>query len=514
MCGLTICVNAQGYEISIKIKHLKQGDEVILGHHFNEKLIPDDTVKLDAQGRGVFKGKDKLPGGMYFIFMPNRTYFDIIIDKNQKFSIENDTTDFLKNMVINNDLENQVFVEYQKFRDKTFEEYQAANAEYEKAKGNADKEQAAKDKLKAVNQKLEDRYHEQKSKYPNMFFTKFLTATRDIEVPESITDQNDRYYYYRNHFFDNFDVSDGRLLRTVIYQPKIERYIDKVVMQIPDTLIAETTKLIDKARTSDELFRFMLVFFFNKYAKSEAMMAENVYVSLARIYVKDAKWDTDSFKTQLKKKIDKKANCLVGNPAINLDMRVVPTDTNKLNALRKPLEEFKTKGAELEKAKPDFEDRRQDVARMLDTYLKNYPEEYNFARERKKYILLWFWEPDCSHCQKETPDLYKFYKDSLSNLNVAVWAIYMNKSVDKLPDLNRHMNKFFDFIKKNELNYPGWHNLWNPFDQYREHYDVNSTPTLFLIDEERKILAKRISFRQCYELIEAIEKEEKNIPKK
>ena len=501
-----VAANAQGYEISIKIKHLKQGDTVILGHHFNEKLIPDDSTTLDALGRGVFKGKNKLPGGMYFIFMPNRTYFDIIIDKNQKFSIENDTTNYLKNMVIVGDLENQVFVEYQKFRDATFAEYQAASKELEAAKGNADKENKAKEKIKLVNQKLDDKYNEQKSKYPDMFFTKFLTATREIEVPTEITDQTERYNYYKNHYFDNFDVSDGRLLRTVIYQPKIERYVDKVVLPIPDTLIKETTKLVDQARTSDELFRFMLAFLFNKYAKSETMMAENVYVSLANIYVKDAKWDTDSFKTQLKKKIDKKANCLVGNPAKKLEMRLVPTDTNKLAVLRIPLEEFKTKGAELEKQKPNFEDRRQEVSQMLSTYLNYFPQEYDFSKEKKKYILLWFWEPDCSHCQKETPDLYKFYKDSLSKFDVAVWAIYMNKSVDKLPDLNRHANKYFDFIKKNELNYPGWHNLWNPFDQYRDNYDVNSTPTLFLIDEKRNILAKRISFRQCYQLIEEIEK--------
>ena len=35
------------------------------------------------------------------------------------------------------------------------------------------------------------------------------------------------------------------------------------------------------------------------------MYAENVYVELAEIYCKDAKWDTDSFKTETLKKITK-----------------------------------------------------------------------------------------------------------------------------------------------------------------------------------------------------------------
>ena len=209
LSALSLSLWAQGYEIGIKIKSIP-GDTIILGHHFanDKRLIPDDTVKLDSKGFGVFKGKKKLPGGMYFIFMPSRNYFDILIDDNQKFTIENDTTPakFLENMVITGDLQNQLFVDYQKFLGK-------CRTDYEKAKTDEERE--------AVNKRVEDHYNEQITKYPDMFFSKFLTATRDVQIPANITDQNERYFYYKAHYFDNFPVSDGRLLRTALYEPKI-----------------------------------------------------------------------------------------------------------------------------------------------------------------------------------------------------------------------------------------------------------------------------------------------------
>ncbi|MBQ1697797.1 MAG: DUF5106 domain-containing protein [Bacteroidales bacterium] len=502
---------AQGYEIKIKIHHIPN-DTVILGHHFNERLIPDDTVVLDNKCEGVFRGKEKLPGGMYFMFLPSHNYFDFLIDGSQKFSIENDTTDFLKNMKITGSLENQIFHDYQVMLGDASKDYRTLNEDFEKVKGDSVKEAPIREKMKAVSQRVEQAYKDQITKYPDQFFSVFLKSTRDIEVPATITDQNDRFYYYKNHYFDNFPLSDARLLRTQYYQNKVEKYIDNLCMQMPDSLNKECKWLIDKARGNDELFRFMLVFLFNKYAKNENMYAENVYVELADIYIKDAKWDTDSFKTELGKKIAKRKNCLVGNPSKDLLMRQLPNDTVKIEALRPAIDKMKEEGVAVEKAKPDFEARRNDVVRILNNLVNNFGRtDISVHSIPAKYKMVVFWEPDCSHCKEEMPKLFSFYKDTLSTIGCKVFAIYMNKSVDNLGDLHRHMNKWFDFVKKQKMMATGWYNYFNPFDQYRDNYDVNSTPTFYLLDDKNEILAKRISFHQMYDLMkfldEAKEKE-------
>ncbi|MCR5454872.1 MAG: DUF5106 domain-containing protein [Bacteroidales bacterium] len=507
---LTGVATAQGYEITVKINHIPN-DTVILGHHFNERLIPDDTVVLNSKCEGVFRGKEKLPGGMYFIFLPSRNYFDILIDGSQKFTIENDTTDFLKNMKITGSIENQIFHDYQVMLGEASKQYRTLNEELEKVKGDEAKEAPIREKMKAVGQGVEQAYKDQIAKYPKQFFSVFLTSTRDIEVPESITDQNDRFYYYKNHYFDNFPLSDARLLRTQFYQNKVEKYIDNLCMQMPDSLNKECNWLIDKARGNDELFRFMLVFLFNKYAKNENMYAENVYVNLADIYIKDAKWDTDSFKTELGKKIAKRKNCLVGHPSKDLMMRQLPNNPTQIDALRPAIDKMKEEGVAVEKAKPDFEARRQDVVRILAEMINHFGRtDISVHSIPAKYKMIVFWEPDCSHCKEEVPKLFSFYKDTLSTMDCKVFAIYMNRSVDNFGDLHRHMNKWFDFVKEKNMFAPGWYNYLNPFDQYRDNYDVNSTPTFYLLDKNNEIIAKRISFHQMYDLMKFLnEAEEK-----
>ncbi|MBR6277411.1 MAG: DUF5106 domain-containing protein [Bacteroidales bacterium] len=514
--------NAQGYEIEVKIKSVPN-DTLILGHHFNERLIPDDTIKLDGTGRGVFRGKEALPTGMYFIFLPNKNYFDFLIDKKagEKFYIENDTANFLESVVIKNSLENQVFMDYQKFLAEKQKQFKELKDQYDKIKDgkNAEaKRQEIIDRQNVLNQEVDNKYMEQIKTYPDMFFSKFLTATRDITIPDNITDQTQRYYYYKNHFFDNFDISDGALLRTPIYQNKIERYIDQMVMQMPDSLIKETTWLVNKTRPkgkldekNGELFRFMLVYFFNKYAKSENMVAENVYCSLADIYIKDAFWDTDSFKTKLKERVAKKKNCLVGNISKDITVKLIPDSKEGMDALRPAIDELKTKGVEIEKAKPDFEARRNDVVKLLDDFINKFGKNYYSMHQMSaKYKLIVFWEPDCSHCKEELPKLCQFFKDTLSATGCEVFAIYMNKSVDNLADVSRHVGKCFDFLQEKGIyNIKGWHNMFNPFDQYRTNYDINSTPTIYLLNKDNEILAKRIAHTQAYDLIKYIEEEQK-----
>ena len=85
--GINVCfisLNAQGYEIKIKIPALKDSS-LVLGHHFASAsaLYPDDTIVLDKKGLGAFKSKKPLPGGMYVIFFPaSKKYFDFFRSSN------------------------------------------------------------------------------------------------------------------------------------------------------------------------------------------------------------------------------------------------------------------------------------------------------------------------------------------------------------------------------------------------------------------------------------------------
>jgi len=236
---ISLSTFAQGYEIKLKISKLPN-KQIILGHRFNDQLFPDDTTMLNSKGEGVFKKKTNLPGGMYFIFLPSKSLFDFLVSDNQKFSIESDTTDFYKTIKISNP-ENQIFVEYSLYLDNQrllanplSEEYKNSNDEKRK--------KAIENQLNEINNEVVKKTEDIINANPNMFFTKFLRANQEIKIPESITNDKDKYYYYRNSYFRYFDFEDERLLRTPLYDKKINYYLDKVIPQVPDSIIPEVDK--------------------------------------------------------------------------------------------------------------------------------------------------------------------------------------------------------------------------------------------------------------------------------
>ncbi len=494
---------AQAYKIDVNIKNLPN-KEVILGHHFASQLIPDDTITLNAKGYGVFKGKETLPGGMYFLFLPNKSFFDFLIDKDQTFSIIADTADYDNTVRFKGCEENSRFQEYKKYLDNAGKKRKELLAEREKAKGDKKKLAETDAQLKKIAEESEEYYQKFLTEHPDDFFAKFLKATRQVEVPKTITDRKQQYYWFRHHYFDNFDVSDPRLLRTPIYENTIDTYLDKVLMQHPDTLIPEVDMLIEKSRTNDELFRYMLVHLFNKYASSQIMTSENVYVHIAeKYYTKEASWSDPEFIADLKKKVKNRKKCLIGVTAQDIVFNEVPSDTIGINKLLADIPKLKADGLKIEKSEADSIIKYNLKVELLKEYFDKFSQSGSLNRTHSKYTILWFWTPDCSHCRKETPLFHDLYTEKkLNKKNVRVITIFLQKDITDWKRFSEVTKDWLEFLKKHNLE--NWTNAWNPFDPFRINYDIHSSPVLYLLDENKKIIAKRIGYEQAIEMIESV----------
>src|SRR3954468_7014147 len=75
---------ASGYDLHFKIQGLKDS-LCYLANYYGDKQYLKDSVKADANGNVNFKGSENLPGGIYLFVFPNKTYFELLIDKQQKF---------------------------------------------------------------------------------------------------------------------------------------------------------------------------------------------------------------------------------------------------------------------------------------------------------------------------------------------------------------------------------------------------------------------------------------------
>ncbi len=473
-------LSAQGYEIKVKVSNLPEAS-IILGHHFATNLLPDDTIKLDKKGEGVFKGKDKLKEGMYFLYFPSRVILDFLVGSDQIFTIQTDTTDLQGKTVVTGSTDNEVFFAYQKFIAEKRRQQQQLQEEFRTASDSASKNRITQ-KLKEIDNEVITEINKILTNFKGYFVADFVKATRDVEVPDyprdaqgNVLDSAFKYKYYKAHYFDNMDFTDARLLRTPIYDEKFKFYFQKVLLQVPDSLIKELDPLIEKARKDPEVFRYVLVTLFNHYAQSQIMGHDGVFIHIAeKYYIPEATWANTDFITKLKEQINKRKPLLIGQTAPDFQLVLIPDD--------------------------HFRQAATDTTAAANVYVGSF---FRLMNVKAKYTILMFWECDCGHCQKAMPELHQVF-NRLKDKGVQVVAVHMLGGVEG-------KKKWIKWVNEHELY--GWINAWNPYDyKYKELYDIKSTPILYLLDENKKIVAKLITPEAAEEIINALLKENSKKP--
>jgi thiol-disulfide isomerase/thioredoxin len=456
----TLFSQATGYDIKIRIAGLK--DTVCyLGNHYGEKQYVRDTMRVDHSGWVEFKGKEDLPGGIYLVVMPNKTYFEILVTADeQKFTIETDTNDFVTKFDVKGSQENKLFNEHQRFIVGKTKESQALRTRYEANKDNKDSSKILKDQISAIDKEVKDYRLKLMADHPNSFMTKIFMAMREPEVPEAPKDAKGNpidslfgYHYYKSHFWDYVDFSDDRLLRTPILQNKIKTYTTQLTPQIPDSIIISVNLIIDKAEVNKEVFKYCVATLANYYETSNIMGFDKVFVNIAeRYYLTDkAYWADDSLKKKIEERVNKIKPNILGTPAYNLIMPDTAMVVHKL----------------------------YDV--------------------KADYTVLVFWDPTCSHCKKELPLLAAYY-DSVrtAGLKLEIFAIGIESDIDL----------WKNYIKEHNLKWINVSDLYNN-THFRNYYDIYSTPVIYLLDDQKRIIAKRLDTEKLRDFIDNYRKMQK-----
>jgi len=446
----------EGHKISGEIKGI-QDTTVILAYYFGGKQYAADTTDI-INGKLTFSGNKALDGGIYLMVLPGGKYFELIISE-QYFSFTTDIEDLVTNMKFKNSRENTVFYEYLNFI--TTQQQKVTPL---KEKLNAAKEEDKEDIKKEIKKIDEDvmAYRNIFSeKYNGVFFSKVITATTEIEIPETPMDstgkpkENFQFYYYKRHYWDNMDFSDSRMLRTPVFFNKMDQYLTKMTPKHPDSITVSADILVEKSRANKEIFQYVVSYITSNYERSKIMGMDAVFVHMVEKYYMNGECDWVKEK-QLEKIIDR-ANKISPNLIGKKPPNLVFKDT-------------------------------------LDKY-------HSLYHLQAKYTLLFFYDPDCGHCKKETPKV-KAICDSLVNAGIDIKVFAVTTEFD--------IEKWKEFIKKFDTG--NWINVGDiQFDEegnpvatsnWREQYDIHSTPVIYLLDKDKKIIAKRINDKHIVKIIE------------
>jgi peroxiredoxin len=439
--------NAQKYNISIEL--IESTDSTAyLAHYFDGRIFADDTTQL-IKGKGVFSKEKQLDEGIYVIYLPSQKYFDLLIGKDQEFSISANQQDFIKSISIQGASESEAFHDFQKFMKSQNEKSKQIQEAYKANKENPSQKDKYQEAYKKADEEVRSYIQEMNEKYPKgSFVAKFaqLTLSPKIpdfseEVPESAPDREQiikrkSYEYNKNHYFDYVNFSDNRFLRTPILKNKLDFFYEKILVQNPDTIVKEASKIIDQSRPDQDFFQYMVQYSLNYAVKSKIMGMDEAFVHLAKKYYLsgEANWADSTLLANIRERVIKLQYNLIGMKSQDLKMETPEGEIVSLHEVDAP------------------------------------------------FTILYFWEPDCGHCKTITPRLKTEILDPYKKMGIKVFAVCTQNDKKEWEDFIAD-NDLFDFI-----------NCYDPHYQnnFRVYYDIYSTPTVYLLDKDKKIIAKRL----------------------
>lgn len=451
-------INAQGHNIKVSVSQMPNKN-LILAHYSDGKIYVNDTIKLDAQGNGVFKDSKKLWKGLYVLVFSNSNIFDFIVGDNQNFTIITDTLNAIENSRFEGSAENIAYYDFQKFLMQKNKQRQSIEDEFGKDPKKDDPEikKTYWARFEEVNRELHSYIANLTKQFPGSATASFTNLTLSPiipdfskEIPEGTKNRdgeigNRSYFYKKNHYWDNIDFRDSSLLCTPIFKSKLDDYFNNMLIMVPDTVYKACTQIIEKAHSSKVMYRYLTEYCLNFTFESKIMGMDEAFVKVGQKYFvgKKADWvDAKRMKT-IEEEVYKRQYNLIGEQAIDLKLPSIDGNWVSLYETKAPL------------------------------------------------TFLVFWEPNCGHCKKQLPLVKTQILDQFKQYGLKVFAVQTQTNKEEWEKLVQE-DDLFDFI-----------NCWDPKRQsnYWTIYNVFSTPVMYLLDKDKKIIAKQLDVEQFVDMI-------------
>ena len=480
----SIAQNDPKRTIEAQIQGLAKGDTVYLANYYGSKLYYSDTAIVDGKATATFKREKGYAAGVYAVVVPGPKYFELVVNE-PVIKVTTKKDDLLPALTVKQSKENELFIGYIRFLNERRIEGDAQRAQLDAAR-----DENARAEVKARMTELDKRVKQyQRDLIANnkgMLVASLVKMSMAVELPEPRKDDGSldsaaSYYQYRDHFWDNFDLTDPRIVRVPVFGNKFEEYITKVVPQQPDTIKRLADALIARCGDTKETFQYVVHTITHKYETSDIMGMDAVFVHMALTYYcpKD------------------------GKPG--------RADWMEADKLEKLCERAR-------KAAPLVIGRKAPYLCLTDSTEEKWINFYDLPQD---FVVVIFWDPHCGHCKTEMPEIHKVYTEKLKGMGIEVFSVA--KATDealfkdwkkfirenRLDWVNVGLTKtIFEEARKDPRKYIPKHTTIESLN-YADTWDVYSTPKLFVVDKERRIVGKSLSADQIADLVTRLRERQK-----
>jgi peroxiredoxin len=447
---------ASGYFIRVHLKGSTEADSLSLRRLEESKPLVIQTVKINS-GKAIFSGKLALKPGWYTTSIAKKTKFDFLVSDTlqQHFNISADNGNIPATLAFEYSPENTDFSEYQRFLDDCQKQRRTILLRMRRNNGSPDSVKIINNSFMQLNEQMENRADLLKKNYPGSMLALYIGLTREPQVPEPViptmvTDRN-RYmqdYYLRyqtDHFLDEIDFSDIRIVSIPRFEEKLRYFFFQLIEPVPEVTEPVIEMVIEKARASDDVFRFTVKFLYRMFRESAlpSFLEESVFIGEKFILDDPGRWNDDSFVENVREKVAKARLNPIGSVATDLKLTGPAGKTIRLSEVR--------------------------------------------ARR----IILYFFNPECEACIPISEKLNLTWQ-KFKNQGVEVFAVY----------LDRKSEIWKQFINSEKLE---WIHGWDPTgeEEIEKKYDIYALPMIYLLDQNKKIIIKDVPVEKLEEFLQS-----------
>ena len=438
-----LMVDAQQYNITFTLEGCT--DSVLyIARHYRDDVQILDSARLRG-GSYVFTGSKALKRGIYVLVHQGKEkqIGDFVIDGGQKFSITADDKLTSSKVKVKGSDANQQMYNYLAVVSDAKKEMN----DIRERKKNADTKEAAEAEEKALIARM-DAYDStaRHPKKPQLFFD-LVNLFDGPNVPEDV---ENKPYYYRTHYWDGIfgNTKAGLTNPELVYTPNLFNKLNYFFFGLLynadcDTIMKDLDNLMARVEGDTMMQRYILEHITPKYFRSTRNIGwDAVWCHIASTYYLAGRcpWASEGTLHNMRYNYNKIKQSLIGAHGQELWM----SDTTQLT----------------------------DANHWISSH--RFPE---------KYVILWFWDPDCHHCQKYTAELKTLY-DSLKTAPDRRFEVYAVGYESDVP-------KWKKYVKDHELPFV---NVGGPNVNidYQEAYNVHGAPTMIILNEKRDIIMNKL----------------------
>jgi len=425
------------FQLAGEIRGLANG-KVSLLSFFGERTSLLDSARTDAGGNFMIPLPATLAPGLYRVSWGKDLHIDLIINQeNIRFTTKADApADSLQILASG---ENILYYDYMDFDRSNQMKLELIQPLVDYYPDRDEFYKMAMDQYDRIQRGQSRMLDSLQKALPGSYAVRMFRLYSTPYLPASIPPET-RSAYLKQHFFDLTDFNDTSLLRSNAWPNKAIAYLSLYSnprmsqKQLETEFIKAVTVILSAAGENPEIFSYLLDYLVTGFDKFHF---EEVITYIAENFEDPSSCENSEKKSALQKKLETFKKIATGQPA------------------------------------PDFE--------SIDTS----GIAVKISSAQTPYTLLLFWSTECPHCLDMLPKVKAVYEaQNPKRMEIISMAIDTSRSAwlqvtreEKLPWINLSDLKGFD-------------------SPAADLYNIYATPTMFLLDSTKTIIAKPISYRE------------------